>query len=62
VTRDVDGELLGAWRPKTTAERLTVNVEPWRRLRAGERDLLDAEAARLADFRGVQLRAVALVR
>jgi hypothetical protein len=56
----VDGQLLGLWRPRTSGAKLTITVQPWRRLRAGERDLLDAQATRLAAFRGVTLQAVAL--
>ena len=58
----VDGEVLGLWRPKTSGERLTINVQPWRRFRLGERARLDAEAQRLADFRDVTLRAVDVAR
>ena len=54
----VDGEVLGTWRPKTSAEKLTVTVDLWRRPRPGERSKLDEQAERLAAFRGVGLKAV----
>jgi hypothetical protein len=54
----VDGEVLGTWRPRTKARRLTVAIEPWRRLRAGEAALIDEQAERLAAHRDVELAAV----
>ena len=53
----VDGELLGTWRPKTTGERLTVNVEPWRRLRAANATCRHRRRPAWPSFRGVELRA-----
>ncbi|MET0459985.1 MAG: winged helix DNA-binding domain-containing protein [Ilumatobacteraceae bacterium] len=54
----VDGEVLGTWRPRTTGRRLSLTVDPWRRLRRGESALIDEQAARLAAHRGVTLSGV----
>ncbi|MET0325575.1 MAG: crosslink repair DNA glycosylase YcaQ family protein, partial [Ilumatobacteraceae bacterium] len=54
----VDGEVLGTWRPRTTGRRLSLTIDPWRRLRRGESALIDEQAARLAAHRGVTLSGV----
>ena len=54
----VDGEVLGTWRPRTSGKRLTVLVDPWRRMRRGESGLIDEQAERLAGHRGVTLSGV----
>ena len=54
----VDGEVLGTWRPRTSGKRLTVAIDPWRRLRRGEAGLIDEQAERLATHRGVTLAGV----
>ena len=56
----VDGELAGLWRPRKKGKRLVVELEPLRRLSAGERDGLAAEAERLAPFRGAETGELAL--
>jgi hypothetical protein len=54
----VDGEVLGTWRPRTSGRRLTVVIDPWRRLRRGESGSIDEQAERLAAHRDVALAAV----
>lgn len=51
----VDGEIAALWRPRKSGKRFTVAVEPWRELTATERRAVEAEAERLAAFRGVAL-------
>jgi hypothetical protein len=53
-----DGEVAATWRPRTTKGRLTVVVDPWRRLAKGDRAAIGVEAERLAAHRGVALAAV----
>jgi Winged helix DNA-binding domain len=48
----VDGELVATWRVQTRRERLHVSVEPLGRLSRTNRGAIEAEAARLALFRG----------
>lgn len=55
----MDGEILASWRPKTAKGALTVNVDPWKRVTAKQRKQIEAEAERLAAFRGVDLAGVA---
>ena len=50
----VDGEVAGLWRPRKKGRRLVVELEPLRRLTAGEREALADEAGRLAPFRGAE--------
>ena len=50
----VDGEVAGLWRPRKKGKRLEVELEPLRRLTAGEREALADEAGRLAPFRGAE--------
>ena len=56
----VDGEVAGLWRPRKKGRRLVVELEPLRRLSAGEREALAAEAERLAPFRGAEAGELAL--
>jgi hypothetical protein len=51
----LDGAVAGVWRPRKSGKRFTVAVEPWRPLRRAERAAVEAEAERLAAFRGVAL-------
>jgi hypothetical protein len=50
----VDGEIVGTWRATTRSKRLDVTVEPFGRMSRGTRDAVEAEAARLAPFRGAE--------
>jgi hypothetical protein len=54
----VDGELVGSWRPRTSAKKLTVVVRPWGRLAAPVRSAVTEQAERLAGYRGVALAGV----
>jgi hypothetical protein len=54
----IDGEIVGTWRPKTAAGRLTVRAELWRRLPRTMSGELDEQAERLATHRRVSLAAV----
>lgn len=53
-----DGDLVGTWRAKTSAKKLTLAIAEWHRLSSDDRDLLEQEAERLAAFRGLTLAAV----
>jgi hypothetical protein len=53
-----DGELLGTWRPKTSAARFTLRLDPWTRLTRRDREAIGVEAERLAVHRGATLTAV----
>lgn len=53
-----DGRIAGLWRPRKSGKKFTVNVESWGKLTAAERKSVEAEAERLAAFRGVALTAV----
>ena len=53
-----DGELLGLWRPKTSGKAFTLRLEPWARLTKARTAAIEAEAERLAAFRGLRLAAV----
>ena len=55
-----DGEVIGLWRPKTSGRAFTVRLEPWATLTRARRAAIDAEAERLATFRGLRLAAVAV--
>ena len=48
----IDGYVAGTWRPRTSGRRLYVAVDAWRKLTKAERSSVDAEAERLAAFRG----------
>ena len=54
----VDGELAGTWRPRKAGKKLSLQVEPWKRLTAKHRTAVGTEAERLAGFRGVELARV----
>lgn len=51
----VDGEIAGLWRPRKSGKKFNVAVEPWRDLAPAERKLVEAEAEKLAAFRGTAL-------
>ncbi|WP_205327830.1 winged helix DNA-binding domain-containing protein [Glycomyces sp. YM15] len=51
----VDGEIAGLWRPRKSGKKFTVAVEPWRDLDGPELKAVEAEAEKLAAFRGVPL-------
>lgn len=53
-----DGEVIGTWRPRTAAGRLTVAIDPWGRLAARDRTLVEEQSERLAAHRGVVLAGV----
>jgi hypothetical protein len=55
----VDGEIAGLWRPRKSGKQFTVSVEPWRSLDGAGRKAVEAEAERLAVFRGIALTGVA---
>ena len=50
--------IVGTWRPRAAGRKLTVQVELWRRVPATTRRRIEAEAGRLAAYRGVSLAAV----
>jgi Winged helix DNA-binding domain len=52
------GEVAGVWRPRKSGNRLRVQVTPWVRVTAMLRRAVDAQAERLAAFRGARLSAV----
>lgn len=54
----VDGEVAGTWRPRTSGNKLTVQVEPWRALTKAEQAQLDEQGERMAEHRGLSLAAV----
>ncbi|HEX2144095.1 MAG TPA: crosslink repair DNA glycosylase YcaQ family protein [Glycomyces sp.] len=54
-----DGEVAGLWRPRKTGKRFTVAVEPWRAFDDRTKKAVEAEAERLAAFRGIALTGVA---
>lgn len=47
-------EIVATWRPRTRSGRLTVLVEPWRRLSRAVTDAIEVEASRLSAFRDVE--------
>jgi hypothetical protein len=51
----VDGEIAALWRPRKSGKKFNVAVEPWRDLQAVEKKAIEAEAERLAAFRGIAL-------
>ncbi|MET8277809.1 winged helix DNA-binding domain-containing protein [Micromonospora sp. NPDC005174] len=51
----VDGDIVGTWRPRKAGTSFTVAVQPWRRLSAGARDAITAQAERLATHRSTTL-------
>ena len=54
----VDGEVVGTWRPRASAKRLTMLIQLWRPLRAAESTALQEQAERLAAHRGTVLATV----
>jgi hypothetical protein len=54
----VDGDLAGTWRPRQSGGRLTLAVQPWRKLPASIRKAVTDQAERLADHRSVSLAGV----
>ncbi|MBF9134080.1 AlkZ family DNA glycosylase [Plantactinospora sp. S1510] len=54
----VDGELVGSWRPRKSGGKLTVAVQPWRRLSAATRRAVTAQAEHLAAYRAASLTGV----
>ena len=55
----VDGEVVGAWRPKASGKKLTLAVQEFAPLPAPVREQLEAEAQRVAAVRGFAAAAVA---
>ena len=56
----VGGDLAGTWRPRQSGGKLTVAVEPWRRLSAAASNAISEQAQRLAAYRGVSFNRVEL--
>jgi hypothetical protein len=54
----VDGEVRGSWRPRAKGRRFEVAATAWSSLTARQRSAVEAEAARLADHRGLTLTGV----
>jgi hypothetical protein len=52
------GAVAGLWRPRKAGNALTVAVEPWTAFSPAVRAAVAEQAERLADFRGVRLKAV----
>lgn len=50
-----DGEIAGLWRPRKSGRKLTVTVQPWRKLTAATREAVSEQARRLAACRGAEL-------
>ena len=53
-----DGDVLGTWRPRASGGRLGVRIQPWERLDAGDRALIEQQAERLAASRGAVLAGI----
>jgi hypothetical protein len=53
-----DGQIVGLWRPRSSAKQLTLNVELWGTASAARRKRVSAQAGRLATYRGVALKKV----
>jgi hypothetical protein len=49
----IDGEVAGVWRAKAAKSRLTVSVSPFRTVAPDRRKEVEAEAARIAEIRGI---------
>jgi hypothetical protein len=58
----VDGEVVGTWRARSKRDRLELTVEPFGRLPRGAREHIEAEAARIAPFRGCETAEVSFTR
>ncbi|MGH9138385.1 MAG: DNA glycosylase AlkZ-like family protein [Acidimicrobiales bacterium] len=54
----VGGEVAGTWRPRSSGRKLTLVIDPGRRLRAPERAAVDEQAELLAARRGGKLARV----
>jgi hypothetical protein len=54
----VNGEVVGTWRAKKSGSSVTVSVELWTPLPPAGRTAIGDQAERLAQFRGVSLKAV----
>jgi DNA glycosylase AlkZ-like len=50
----VDGEIVATWRARTKGTRLEVTIEPLSRVSPPARDAIEAEAQRIAPFRGCE--------
>ena len=50
-----DGEVIGTWRPRASGRRLTLRIERWSPVRAGDSPLIEEQAERLASHRGADL-------
>ena len=57
----VDGDIVGAWRPKTSGKKLTLSVEAFGALPASVWKKVEEEAERVAAYRGASAVAVAQV-
>ena len=55
----VDGEVVGTWRPKASGRKLTVAVTTFAPLPPSVGEQIEAEAARVASVRGLDLAGVA---
>ncbi|MBE1492224.1 winged helix DNA-binding domain-containing protein [Plantactinospora soyae] len=54
----VDGELVGSWRPRKSGKKLTVAVQPWRKLSGAGRKAVAEQAEHLAAYRAATLTGV----
>lgn len=54
----VDGEIVGAWRPRKSGRSFRIAVTRWRKLPATTREAIAEQAERLAAYRGVPLSGV----
>lgn len=48
-------EIVGSWRPRTSAKKLTVRLSLWTKITKATRQSIDQQAARLAEHRGLTL-------
>lgn len=51
-------EIAGLWRPRQSSGRLGLEITPWARLTAADKEAIGTQAERLAAFRGVRLGTV----
>lgn len=54
----IDGQIVGSWRPRTAARKLTVQAQLWSGASGTVRRAVTEQAERLAAFRGTQLAGV----
>jgi hypothetical protein len=54
----VDGEVAGLWRPRTSGQKLSIQLDAWSPIKGRTKTAVDEEAARLAAFRGATLGGV----